>query len=344
MKIHFDFHCRAQVVLVSIKGNLQQGAPMSLHFCVYRWTAPNAGDVVLFEGLKALFPPETCWTEIDIWTRLPDAMALINASDGLILGGGTILGNLKTFVLDPNFVRQLQVPVCLMGTGIRDQGRAFIDEELREPLADLLAICAPAGVRGQLSVDFLQASGLGTRNVSVIGDTALALQWPSQPTRGIGVNIRPRPEGGQETTIEMMQQVLRTDALADFGPVEFFSCHDKWDLAPAAELGVPIVPYDGAEAFLTRLAGYDLVISERLHGAVLAHALGRPAVQLSYERKCHDYMNAMDCGDLCLDTRDPAALIAACTRAQNSARRFGPPLARYRTALQVAANAFLNRL
>jgi hypothetical protein len=317
--------------------------PMQFHFSVYRWTEPNAGDVALFEGLKSLFPINTIWTEIDLWTPFDVAIEKANSSQGLIIGGGTILGNLATWVLDPEFTNRLNVPLALIGTGIRDEGRLWIDEEKRTPLASLLSLSDPSGLRGALSHQFLIDSDLGLSGLNVTGDTALAIRRAPVSARGIGINIRPRPGGEQYSTIAMCQKLLESGALELFGPIEFFSCHNKWDLQPADELGVFIEPYTCIDDFLKRLGGYEIVISERLHGAVLAHALGRPVVQLSYERKCLDYMASMDCDDLCLQSRAPDELIEMCLRATESSARFVPRVAAYRNSLQIAADQFMAR-
>ena len=73
-------------------------------------------------------------------------------------------------------------------------------------------------------------------------------------------------------------------------PLSFFSCHNRWDLKPCVPVADRIEPYQGLDTLLRRLGRCQLVISERLHGAVLAHAVGTPAVQIVSERKCVDYM------------------------------------------------------
>ena len=52
--------------------------------------------------------------------------------------------------------------------------------------------------------------------------------------------------------------------------------------------------------FRSRLEACDVVISERLHGAVLAAAHGIPFVSIGYKGKCMDFASSIDMTDLCL--------------------------------------------
>lgn len=277
-----------------------------LRLAVYRWTEDNAGDVAVQRGIESHFPSDTHWEHIGLFEEAGDAIARVNSCDGLVIGGGTILGNIPTWLTKAGVVSQIDVPVGLFGTGLRDEGFEQLQPSFAEPIVELLERSVVRGVRGDLSRNFLERSGVRPRSIEVVGDAALSLSAPqhSGSREGVAFNIRPRPGGGETTTVEMARRILSSDRWRDFGPIRFFSCHNKWDLGVGGQLGVVVEPYRGLNELFELLSSARVVVSERLHGSVLAHLADTPAVQLSYERKCLDYMGSVGAAGFCTDGRD----------------------------------------
>ena len=51
----------------------------------------------------------------------------------------------------------------------------------------------------------------------------------------------------------------------------------------------------------------DVVVASRLHGIILSHLLGKPALAISYDRKVDAHMEAMAQERFCLNLRDYTA-------------------------------------
>ncbi|HEX5924722.1 MAG TPA: polysaccharide pyruvyl transferase family protein [Baekduia sp.] len=70
---------------------------------------------------------------------------------------------------------------------------------------------------------------------------------------------------------------------------------------------VPVI--DGVVGLMQVLAGVDIVVAARLHGVLLGHVAGRPALAVSHERKVRTLMDEMGHGRYCfeIDDFDPEA-------------------------------------
>ena len=65
-----------------------EGSPMRL--AIYRWLENNAGDDAVYAGLRKAFPPDVEWVEVHLWEKVDKALAVVNACDGLIIGGAPL--------------------------------------------------------------------------------------------------------------------------------------------------------------------------------------------------------------------------------------------------------------
>jgi polysaccharide pyruvyl transferase WcaK-like protein len=61
------------------------------------------------------------------------------------------------------------------------------------------------------------------------------------------------------------------------------------------------------ETIEASIAGCDVVIGQRLHSVILAFAYGVPALSLSYQPKCLDFLESVGFADLSLKTDDVIA-------------------------------------
>ncbi len=154
-----------------------------------------------------------------------------------------------------------------------------------------------AGVRGPITEDQV-TTHLGP--VSVSGDPALLypLVRPVQPAgapgeRRIGVSLGSDPTSrfDLETVAAAVDAHARATG-ADQVVVFALSLPDRAVARTLSErLRTPSVVHEYTDVAETMsvIAGCDLVVSERLHGAVAAVALDVPTVPLSYASKCDDF-------------------------------------------------------
>jgi len=286
-----------------------------MKLAVYRWLEHNAGDLAVQQALEEAFGAGVGWTAIDVREEPHRALEIANGCDGLVVGGGTILGNLDTWLTRAQVIQNVRVPVGMFGTGIRDQGQSSIDEKFRRGVKRTIERAYPRGVRGPLSVELLRDMFDGSPLVTVMGDTALMLpveQWRApRPQLGVAINVRARKDGGDAATRQMLSAYLETAGRSYRDEVTYFSCHDEWDLRAGPELPKPIRPFEALDPFMRYLAKQRVVISERLHGAILAHRLGVPAVLIAYERKCWDYACSVGLRTSCVEPGDVNGLARA---------------------------------
>jgi polysaccharide pyruvyl transferase WcaK-like protein len=63
-------------------------------------------------------------------------------------------------------------------------------------------------------------------------------------------------------------------------------------------------PVDTVDDFLQQVVRCEFLIASRLHGVVLSHLVGTPAIALSYDRKVNEHMRAIDQMRYCVDIED----------------------------------------
>ncbi len=321
-----------------------------MKLAVYRWLGANAGDEAAQRGLEDAFGPDVEWTSIDIWEPVERALAVVNGCDGLVVGGGTIVGNIATWLIDNGAAARIRVPIGMFGTGIRDEGQTALADDVARQIAALLARTHPRGVRGPLSVELLRASASACPPVTVAGDTALLLDPRPYDTgagdgrSGIGVNLRVRRDGGEARTLEMFRSYFEGAGRAVRDDVRFFACDREWDFRAADALWAPVEPYRDLTTFLRWIASRRLIVSERLHGAVLAHVLGIPAVLVAYERKCWDYARSIGLVTSCVAPGDTRGFAAAIDDAVADLRQARPTIERLARDTRATVDAFRVRV
>jgi polysaccharide pyruvyl transferase WcaK-like protein len=80
--------------------------------------------------------------------------------------------------------------------------------------------------------------------------------------------------------------------------------------------------YRDVEHAIGIIASARIVVSERLHGSILASAMGTPFVAMEYRPKVRDFINSIDAGDWCIRSDDPGGLASLmCRRLQHTAAR-----------------------
>jgi polysaccharide pyruvyl transferase WcaK-like protein len=221
----------------------------------------------------------------------------------------------------------LSVGVCSLGSRL---GRRFAREALR--------LAAYRSYRDHGSKELLHEAGF-TRNDPEYPDLAFShpcaqqpppfLREPGPEKSVIGVSpiayLSPRawPERDQavydgylqvlgEFTAKLLDAghtvVLFTTSLMDQFAVE--DLREKLRQNPASESWggrLRRVEQTCLDRQLEEIREMDLIVASRLHGIILAHLLGKPALAISYDRKVRAHMEAMAQERFCLDLRDCTA-------------------------------------
>ena len=239
-----------------------------------------------------------------------------------ILGGGTLLNqaasNLESYIEVRKRTRSL-VPV--FGTGVacpefwspRPEWK-----DLRKEWVSVLAELPIVGVRGPYSKDLL--TDAGATNVVACGDPGILFhrQYSQAPMedgskvqreerrdRPLRVAINTgdcygklwgQPEGIQEALLALTQWLTQAKHQVEFLPVssrDVPSCRDLARLAglPEASVSPALVSHD---AFLEKVAGFEIVVALKLHAAILASAATVPCVVLEYQPKCLDFAASLE--------------------------------------------------
>lgn len=248
----------------------------------------------------------------------------------LLLGGGTAIGrrNWRAVINAAGTVQAWRRPWFMIGAGVEDplfNGRnSFSGNSELAKWRRTLARFDRVTVRGPRSAQLLADVGV---DASVVGDPALLLrpQTTSADTTGaLGVALG----FGDDLWGHAQQGVLDAvsgAALAHVrtgGTVRLLVLNDE-DAAAAHHVHRAIDDqHPGAATvhrvrtsaeFFTALAGCDTLVSQRLHGAVLAAAADVPVIALEYQPKCRDFMASIEQDELCLrcDTVTAAGLTDA---------------------------------
>lgn len=269
----------------------------------------NLGDEGLFQAIDAEVAPVDI---LSVYDPMPPELRLRNmvfrsgrVCDLAMLGGGTL-------IFHDGFARLLEryaaqgVPYVTFGSGVVDtafraEKQPGIDwQKSRERWRRLLSKAEAVSVRGPRSKQMLDELGIASE---IIGDPALSIcpQPRERASNGRRVAINVGAFGPMWGDTAQVRIAIRDAAirLRELGwEIEIFAMH-KADTAHARQLAeelddIPLYrEYWKVAPFLNWLSRFDLVVSQKLHGAVFAAGLGCPVLSLAYEPKCLDFMESM---------------------------------------------------
>lgn len=263
------------------------------------WTGRNnLGDEAMLKAFADLFS----WAEVK-----PDG----NPGELLVLGGGTLINRGYLRHLRP--LDSPRVERIVFGTGVANPSYWGEPREKPADWIDFLDSCLYVGLRGPISAEILADWGLSA-DFEIIGDPALALR-PS-PVEKVDGRVIFCPAWARgllwgESDSEVISAFSRTiKKLRDTGhevwALSAFPGDDSHIIDMMREAGEPDLPYlaahDDPRAALDLLASADLVVSERLHGAVLAAAAGTVPVMVEYRPKLRDFAESLGIADLVIRT------------------------------------------
>ena len=287
------------------------------------WTGwRNLGDEAMFEACRRALP------RID-WVARPPFDARRGGIAGrvrdtwrrgaqrafggqpAVLGGGTLINRTPRWLDEYLHLRRCaRRPVPVLSPGVANPlywsakaGWRDTRAQWREALADLPEV----GVRGPLSKRLLDEAGF--RNVVVTGDPALVFHRDAgavpSARRSVGINVgRAGGEmwGDEDAMVAALGDCARRLAREGFDvrliPVwdrDEAPCREAARAAGLAPEAVEPLRLD-PDAFVHMLGRFDVVLTVKLHAAVLAAAAGVPFVAIEYRPKVRDFAESVGCG------------------------------------------------
>ncbi|MPZ52953.1 MAG: glycosyltransferase [Acidimicrobiia bacterium] len=273
------------------------------------WTGQdNLGDELMLEVVADLMP----WGEVTTEG---------SPSHLLLLGGGTLINRHRYlgWLIDRDSPR---VERAVFGTGVGNP-EYWGETESPERWIDWLSTCAYVGVRGPISVQILRRWGYEGQ-LEQVGDSALALSPPQGVSPDDSVVVIPAWTNGDlwgnddevvvaalADTVAAMMADGRHVSLLTFNPID-----DRLAIEISRRAGYPDLPYLAGyrdpEMAQEVIARAGLVVSERLHGIVVAAAFARPFIGLEYRPKLVDFAASVgaDSAVLRTDDLDAEAILA----------------------------------
>lgn len=304
----------------------------------------NFGDEIMLDAVRDLLVPAEVVTSGE-------------PRNLLLLGGGTLIN--RDIYLDWLHSKDSpRIERAVLGTGVANPSYWGIQEPTDQWL-DFLSTCAYVGVRGPLSAETLVDWGMQAAP-EIVGDPALLIERPTDadPTNEAIVTISPARTDGElhgdsdDIVFEGLAN-LTADLVADGREVHFLSCFPSDDRAIfeiMRSAGHPNLPYHSAYTdrvgAIRLLAESGLVVSERLHGAVVAAAVGTPFVALEYRPKVRDFCLSVGMGDYVLPTDRmsdlPSMFEQLVSDTASAAATMDSHVAEYRRRLRSAGDRILD--
>jgi polysaccharide pyruvyl transferase WcaK-like protein len=268
--------------------------------CVsWRWNG-NLGDDMIWAAQESMFG-----NILNLGQYHADPQALL-------IGGGTFVPKSPQH---PELVKlSRKLPTAFFGTGIGDP--LFWGTDHIKDWLEIFGNARFIGVRGPLSQALLETWGLPSNQIKWIGDPALYFateegQGDLHPFKGkLAVNLGityGKLYGFNEEELEKTL-ILILKELGRIGwSITLVSAWQPDDIvAERIKAQVPVCaiePWheDYARA-LESIAGFDIVLCEKLHVGVVAACRGVPFVALNYRSKVLDFCRSINWDKFCLST------------------------------------------
>lgn len=248
----------------------------------------NIGDWLSARAIQALLAPEPITEHLCDEPFVPETLSRLaeaTPADLIVMGGGGLF--MDYFVPFWEGFRDIaqRVPFCIWGVGYCHMKR----EDSRPPAAllqEIVGLSQFCVVRDELTRGYLSACALP----------------PVVPCPTMSI-IERRPAGFG---------VLHVDAWDNVGEANYETM-EAVGKEYAAETGRPftsinnLIPAGSEKALETALAHYekaDVVLAGRLHGCIIALAMGRKVLAVSGDHKLESFMNAAGLADWVLDLHE----------------------------------------
>lgn len=283
----------------------------------------NVGDEALYEAFKLHHKGRSVVLLEDDFSLLT-FIAKLRKDVILVLGGGTLI-NLNEFLVPIEAAVRSGKPFIVWGTGVADlefwskyPDANFLGQESRWIAA--LKHAKFIGVRGPRSKSWLE--GHGIRNCLNIGDPALSIpesndgeQRTLQRRNVLGINLGSHDpvDGGADAlfgaVLAFARHALSVGFRVSFVPLsEIDSAIGERMSFELASAEFEVQAFDNQTGTVMRqIAECDYLVGQRLHATILACAQGVPTLSLSYQPKCLDFLESINCADLSIATNGASA-------------------------------------
>ncbi len=284
----------------------------------------NLGDELLWHVFKELSEQYYSEEEIKITPSFPGVdFKNVGPYDTIVLGGGSLLlpgylqvlqkaADLGKDILiwgsGMDWVEKEQLDKMLAGENI--SLRKLFTEKDGELMKDVFNRASFAGIRGPLAKKALEAIGVDSERIRIIGDPGLLLSANNmidEKEKIIGVNwgtTYNRLYGGNELAVEdalasackkLIQQGYKIAIYLVWGS-DKASCQrlfDKINDPDPAHVVLDEQLYKEQE-LMTILSRYTMTINFKLHANILSLAAGVPCVALGYRFKVFDLASSLE--------------------------------------------------
>lgn len=233
----------------------------------------------------------------------------------LVIGGGTLLGRPEWLTRAVEAQRTLRPErTVVIGTGVEPlsfgESRGTTDAETAAATGAFLRSCDYVGVRGPRSKEELEREGV---QAEIVGDPALCLQRLSGGRGGaqrtVAVNLAAVRDGLESAKGQTEREIVRcaSQLRSQDWRVVFFAMEKADERLARGLVGgqFVVLPWrNDVPRLIKLLSSVDAVISERLHGGILAAACGTPFLQVGYKPKVYDFVESIGAEALVRSPRD----------------------------------------
>ncbi len=259
----------------------------------------NVGDWLSAMGVRSLLPEGETEELLCDGPFVPETLERLAAAgpgDGVLIGGGGLFMEYFRPFWEGFAEIAGRAPFAVWGAGYVD----LKAEETRLPpvlLRPILARARVVAVRDALTRDLLDLPG------TLLSPCPSALAVPVPETDGHGVLHSANYTTAGPASYEATRAAAR--AFAEATGRRYRETNNRIEADSRA----------GLAAVLDLYARSDVVVSSRLHGCIIALAMGRRLVAISGDRKIESFLEPLGLTDRLLDADDleglPAAIAAA---------------------------------
>lgn len=294
----------------------------------------NLGDELMWKAFEQLAHELLDPQKVQIIPSLPGVdLQDLSPYDTVVIGGGSLLvpGYVDVAYRAVQQKKQLliwgsgydtQEPVRLDAAGRLDHAQMGESDRMREMLREIGQHASFFGVRGPLTYQYLQASGVGG-HLHIGGDPGMLLMPPSTPSPEQVDSKQNRPViginwGTSYNRIYGKNEAEVEDALAYAGRKLIEEGYDLYlytmwgpdgnankrlyqKIACPERTTLDLVVHDHTE-MMRRIQAWEATINFKLHANVLSAACGIPFVCLAYRFKCVDFIHSLDVAELAVTT------------------------------------------
>jgi polysaccharide pyruvyl transferase WcaK-like protein len=254
----------------------------------------NAGDWLSARGIQSQLAPWTIQEHLCDAPFVSETLAALGQAserDFIVIGGGGLFMDYFVPFWEGFHNLAARVPFAIWGTGYCDMKR----ETSQPPAALMEGIVRQARlciVRDELTRRHLASCGLPA---PVPCPTFLAVPTSSQPPKRRLLHVDHYDNVGAD----VYERMVRVGE--DYSVRTGRSYRQTNNLLPSGDAAA-------LDRILRLYASADLILTSRLHGCILALAIGRPVLAVSADHKVESFMTAAGLSDWVLDLDDLAEL------------------------------------